>query len=187
MRDWKHLFHNFESREDIDQRLNPGSAVTGLPSGGAGVFLHLHSVHCLSQVWSYNYSNPQQVPDYSSSWVPVLEWQLKVHIGVASQPLFPAKQPAIMGTMSRQIRTLANRMGSVIWPNWPDWQLAQNLNPQLKISHYPLEMGFRGCFFSVHSKSVAFQINKSPTGGYWEVPTFLSFIASCQSNFHPWG
>lgn len=89
-----------------------------------------------------------------------------------------------LGTMNHPIRTLANGMESMTWLNWPDWQLAQNLYSQLQIKDDPLEMGFRGCFFTAHTKSAAFPINRSPTLGYWEITTLLSIsLMSIKSPF----
>lgn len=116
------------------------------------------------------------VPAPASSFAYIVTMAQSLFRGCTSA-LLPSKAASNnVGMLNHQIRTLTNRMGSVTRFNWPDWQLAQNLYSQRKNKGCPLGMGSSECFLSVHINSVAFQINKSPTGGCWKIITLLPIV-----------
>lgn len=89
-------------------------------------------------------------------------------------------------TMNHWIRTLTDRMVSMIWPNWHFTKLAtgSGLKSSAQVQRLSFKMGSSIAFSSIHTNSVAFQRNKClPTGDYLKIITSYQ-MSSCQSNIH---
>lgn len=134
--------------------LTPGYLVTGFWPCQVSVF----------QVWSYIYSNPQQVPNYLTLQCVGCNNGSKSIWGLLA---------ITWGQWTIRLELWLIGWGSMIWPNWHLGKLATGLYPQLKSKDYPLGMCPRDSFFSVHTKSVAVQRTK------WRLLKNSNIPASC--------